>query len=41
MARDFSRKFYNSKEWIKCREGYKQSKYGICERCGQAGLKML
>jgi RNA polymerase-binding transcription factor DksA len=41
MARDFSKKFYNSKEWAKCREAFKQSKYGICERCGQAGLKML
>jgi 5-methylcytosine-specific restriction endonuclease McrA len=37
MARDFSKKFYNSKEWIKCREAFKQSKYGICERCGMPG----
>lgn len=37
MARDFSRKFYNSKAWIKCREGYKQSVYGLCERCGEPG----
>jgi len=33
MAREFSKKFYNSKAWKKCREGYKQSKFGICERC--------
>ena len=37
MARDFSKKFYNSKEWIKSREAFKQSKYGICERCGMPG----
>lgn len=41
MARDFAKSFYNSKEWIKCREAFKQSKFGVCERCGQAGLKML
>jgi 5-methylcytosine-specific restriction protein A len=37
MARDFSKKFYNSKQWIKCRESYKQSKHGICERCDMPG----
>ncbi len=37
MARDFSRKFYNSKEWKKCRDSYKESKYHICERCGHPG----
>ena len=37
MARDFSRKFYNSKEWNRCRETFKQSKHGICERCGMPG----
>lgn len=38
MARDFSRQFYNSKEWIKCREGYKQSTLDqLCERCGEPG----
>lgn len=37
MARDFSRQFYNSKEWVRCRESYKQSQYGICERCGMPG----
>lgn len=37
MARDFSRQFYNSKEWIKCRNSFKQSKFGICERCGMPG----
>ncbi len=33
MARDFAIKFYNSKEWKKCREAYKQSVNGLCERC--------
>ncbi len=37
MARDFSKKFYNSKEWKKCRESFKESKYGMCERCEQPG----
>lgn len=37
MAREFAKKFYNSKEWIKCREAFKQSKFGICERCGMLG----
>ena len=37
MARDFAKKFYNSKEWKKCREAYKQSRFGICERCGEPG----
>ena len=37
MARDFSKKFYNSKEWKKCRDSFKESKYHICERCGEPG----
>ena len=37
MARDFAKKFYNSKEWKKCREAYKQSRFGICERCLKEG----
>lgn len=37
MARDFSRAFYNSAVWKKCRDGYKQSKFGLCERCGMPG----
>lgn len=32
MAREFSRSFYNSKAWIKCREAYRQSVNGLCER---------
>lgn len=37
MARDFAKKFYNSKEWKKCRDSFKESKYHICERCGEPG----
>ncbi len=37
VARDFAKKFYNSKEWIKCRKAFKQSKFGVCERCGMPG----
>ena len=38
MARDFSRKFYNSKAWIQCRKAYKLSVNGLCERCLAKGL---
>ena len=34
MAREFAKKFYNSKQWRACRESYRISKFGICERCG-------
>ena len=37
MAREFAIKFYNSKAWKKCREAYKQSVNGLCERCLKAG----
>ena len=37
VARDFAKKFYNSKQWIKCREAYKQSVNGLCERCLSKG----
>ena len=33
MARDFSREFYNSKQWKKCRASYISSVNGLCERC--------
>lgn len=35
MAKEFAKKFYNSKEWKKTQKLYKQMKYGICERCGK------
>ena len=37
MARDFSKKFYNSKQWKLCRESFKQSMFGLCKRCGMPG----
>lgn len=38
MARDFAKKFYNSKAWKKCREAYKNNtKDKLCERCGMPG----
>ena len=33
MAQVWSRKFYRSKEWQRCREAYIQSVKGLCERC--------
>ena len=41
MARDFSIKFYNSKAWKKCREAYKQSVNGLCERWLKEGKYVL
>jgi 5-methylcytosine-specific restriction protein A len=37
MARDFAIKFYNSVAWHRCREAYRQSVFGLCERCGEPG----
>lgn len=41
MAREFARKFYNSKEWKKCRDNYKQQVNGLCERCLAKGKYVL
>jgi 5-methylcytosine-specific restriction protein A len=38
MAKEFSKKFYNSAKWIRCRELYKQVKNGLCERCLKKGI---
>ena len=37
MAKPFARKFYNSSAWIKTAKAYKNSKFGICEKCGAIG----
>jgi 5-methylcytosine-specific restriction endonuclease McrA len=37
MARWFSSAFYKSTAWIKCRDAYIKSVYGLCERCGKPG----
>lgn len=34
MAKEYAKKFYKSKEWIKCRNSFMKSKNYICERCG-------
>ena len=36
MAQDYARPFYNSKEWIKCRNSFMQSKHYVCEVCNKA-----
>lgn len=41
MARDFSKAFYNSKEWKKARASYIASKFGLCERCGRPNSKQV
>lgn len=38
MAKEWAKKFYNSKAWIKCRESYISKVFGLCERCGKPGL---
>lgn len=37
MAKDFSKRFYNSKSWQNTRNAFFKSKYGICELCGKPG----
>lgn len=37
MARDFSRAFYQSKEWRQTSRAYMTSKNYVCERCGAVG----
>ena len=34
MAQDYAKPFYNSKKWIKCRDGFMTSKNYVCEICG-------
>lgn len=33
----WAEKFYNSGAWQKCREAYRRSVFGICEKCGGVG----
>lgn len=37
MAKEYAKKFYKSKEWIKCRTSYIKSVHGLCERCEAPG----
>ena len=41
MPREFSKRFYNSKEWKRVRKIYISSKFGICERCGKPNAKQV
>ena len=38
MAQDFSKRFYQSKDWKECRRSYNNSKFNLCERCGRPGF---
>jgi 5-methylcytosine-specific restriction protein A len=37
MAKEFARKFYNSKIWKQTRESYISKVHGLCERCQRDG----
>lgn len=36
--REFAKQLYNTKAWQHCREGYRASVGGLCERCLSRGL---
>lgn len=37
MSKEFSKAFYKSARWLKCRQSYIKSVNGVCERCGNPG----
>lgn len=37
MAKSWAAPFYNSRAWRKCRKAYAESKFFLCEVCGEAG----
>lgn len=37
MAREFAKKFYNSKSWKKCRDYIYNKYHGLCAECGNPG----
>ena len=37
IAKPYAKKFYNSKEWLRCRESYIANVFGLCEHCAGAG----
>lgn len=37
MAREFAKKFYNSKAWQKCRDLVFERDFGLCVKCGAPG----
>ena len=36
--REFAREFYSSQAWRDCRDSFKKSKRGLCERCLEKGI---
>ena len=38
MAQEWSRAFYNSAVWDRCRKSFAKSKRGLCERCLAGGV---
>ncbi|PHV69769.1 HNH endonuclease [Sporanaerobium hydrogeniformans] len=41
MAKEFSKRFYNSKHWKRCRESYINKTIDkLCERCGEPGVEV-
>lgn len=38
MAREFARKFYSSKQWQDCRNGYAAYRGHLCENCLRKGI---
>ena len=37
MARSIDYRFYNRKKWKEAAKAYKESVFGLCERCGKPG----
>jgi len=37
MAKEFSKRFYNSKQWKNCKASYIKSIHELCERCEKQG----
>ena len=37
MSKAYSKSFYNSRAWLKCRESYIATVFGLCEHCAGAG----
>lgn len=35
--KEYAKSFYSSKTWQRCRDGYKKSVGGLCERCLKQG----
>lgn len=40
MAKEWAKSFYNSKAWRKCRKAYAESRFLLCEVCGEPGVEV-